>query len=93
MGHEDESQSQSRDGPRAVAEHEGVAVPWIRIRNFNIAGIAWSNLEPGINVNWCQAIHVNKATVDVANVSGSINVAVMALMRGGQAKACATAKV
>ncbi len=52
------------------------------ILNFDIAGVAWSNFKPGIDVNWSQAIHVNNATVYVANVSGSVNVAVVALMRG-----------
>jgi len=42
---------QGSGSPRSVAEHEGTTSPRMRIGNFNVAGIARSNFEPGVNIN------------------------------------------
>ena len=41
---------------RTVAEHEATTSPRMRIGNFNVAGIARSNFEPGVNINKSIAI-------------------------------------
>ena len=62
-----------------VAEHEGTTSPRMRIGNFNVAGIARSNFEPGVNINRRVAILNYVARVNVMNVGNGIDVAVMAL--------------
>ncbi len=42
---------QDRGSHPAVAEYQGITSPRMRVRHFNIAGIAWSNFKPGININ------------------------------------------
>jgi hypothetical protein len=46
----------ARVGHRAVAEYQVRTPPLIYIRHFNVAGVAWSNFKPGINVNGNTAI-------------------------------------
>jgi hypothetical protein len=47
---------QGSDSKRTVAEHEAMTSPRMRIGNFNVAGIARSNFEPGVNINKSLAI-------------------------------------
>ena len=63
----------------AVAEHEDSAAPRMRIGNFNVAGIARSNFETGIDGNESLAILKFIATIDVANVCDGVKVPVVAL--------------
>jgi hypothetical protein len=51
----------------------------MRVRHFNIAGIAWSNFKPGINTNGRIAIPNVSPSIDVANVGAGIDEAVVAL--------------
>ena len=41
----------------------------MRVRHFNIAGVAWSNFKPGINTNGRTAISNDSLSIDVVNVS------------------------
>ncbi len=47
---------QGSGSPRTIAEHEATTSPRMRIGNFNVAGIARSNFEPGVNINESLAI-------------------------------------
>ena len=60
----------------------------MRIGNFNVAGIARSNFEPGVYNNKCVAISKYIATIDVVNVCDGVNVPVVALrgVRGKKSK-------
>ena len=51
----------------------------MRTGNCNVAGIAWSNFEPGVNINKSRAIFNNIATTDVVSVCDGVNVSVVAL--------------
>ena len=51
----------------------------MRVRHFNIAGVAWSNFKPGINTNGRFAILNFSLTIDVANVSAGVDEALVAL--------------
>ena len=51
----------------------------MRVRHFNIAGVAWSNFKPGINTNGRTAISNNVLSVDTVKVGGGVNVAVVTL--------------
>jgi hypothetical protein len=51
----------------------------MRVRNFNIAGAAWSNFKPGININGRLSILNVSLSVDVANVGAGVDEAVVAL--------------
>ena len=51
----------------------------MRIGNFNVAGIARSNFEPGVNINESLTIPNYIATIDVVNVCDGVNVFVVAL--------------
>ena len=68
-----------------VAEHEVTTSPRMRIGNFNVAGIARSNFEPGVNINKSLATSNPIATTDVASVCDRVNVSVVAL-RGVRGK-------
>ena len=66
----------------------------MRIGNFNVAGIARSNFEPGVkfvNINKSTAISNNIATTDVVSVCDRVNVSVVALrgVRGKRLQASA----
>ncbi len=69
---------------RTVAEHEDITSPRMRIGNFNVAGIARSNYKSGVDVNESTAIFKFIPTINVANVSGGVHVAVVNLIGGGQ---------
>ena len=62
-----------------VAEHEDITSPRMGIGNFNVAGIARSNFEPGVNINKSIAISNIIATTDVVSVCDGVNVSVVAL--------------
>ncbi len=51
----------------------------MRVRHFNIAGVAWSNFKPGININGHTAIVNVSPVIDVVNVSAGVDEAVVAL--------------
>ena len=55
----------------------------MRVRHFNIAGVAWSNFKPGININGRTAILNFSLSIDVANVSGGVDEAHVALQKMG----------
>ena len=76
---------------RTVAEHEVTTSPRMRIGNFNVAGIARSNFEPGVNINKSLAILNIIATTDVVSVCDRVNVSVVALrgVRGKRLQASA----
>ena len=63
----------------------------MRIGNFNVAGIARSNFEPGVNINECLTIPNYIATIDVVNVCDGVNISVVALrgLRGKMLQASA----
>ena len=54
----------------------------MRVRHFNIAGVAWSNFKPGIDINGRTAI-MNESheslSIDVVYVGASIDEALVAL--------------
>ncbi len=51
----------------------------MRVRHFNIAGVAWSNFKPGVNINGQFAIIFEKPGIDVVNVGAGVDVALVAL--------------
>ena len=51
----------------------------MRVRHFNIAGVAWSNFKPGIDNNGRTAIANVSLSIDVANVSAGVDEALVAL--------------
>ena len=63
----------------AVAEYQGITSPRMRVRHFNIAGVAWSNFKPGINTNGRTAIFNDIPSIDVVNVSAGVDEALVAL--------------
>ena len=50
----------------------------MRVRHFNIAGVAWSNFKPGINANESTAI-LNVSLSDVVKVGAGVDEAFVAL--------------
>ena len=57
--------------------------PRMRVRHFNIAGVAWSNFKPGIDTNGRTAIFNDSLSIDVMNVGAGVDEAVVALKEGG----------
>ena len=55
----------------------------MRVRHFNIAGVAWSNFKPRINTNGRPAIINDSPSIDVVNMSAGIDEALMELQEGG----------
>ena len=51
----------------------------MRVRHFNIAGVAWSNFKPGINTNGRIAIFDYSLSIDVVKVSGGVDEALVEL--------------
>ncbi len=51
----------------------------MRVRHFNIAGVAWSNFKPGININGRTAIFNDSLSIAVVNVSTGVDEALVAL--------------
>ncbi len=54
----------------------------MRVRHFNIAGVAWSNFKPGIDINGRFAI-INDSLIDVMNVGAGVDEALIELQEGG----------
>ena len=65
---------------RAVAEHDLEGSPRMRARNLDVAGVAWSNFEPGVDVNGSFSILNDVAAIDVVDVCDSVNVAAVKLI-------------
>ncbi len=79
---------QGSASPRAIAEYQAQTSPRMRVRYFNIAGVAWSNLKPAINVNRRIAIFNLILSIDVVNVGAGIHKAVVELKgKGGEGEA------
>jgi hypothetical protein len=51
----------------------------MRVRHFDIAGVAWSNFKPGINTNGRIAILNDTLSIDVVNVGAGVDEALVAL--------------
>ena len=51
----------------------------MHVGHFNIAGVAWSNFKPGININGRNAIFYQILSIDVANVGAGVDEAFVAL--------------
>ena len=51
----------------------------MRVRHFNIAGVAWSNFKPGIDINGRIAISNVLLSIDVVNVGAGVDEALVAL--------------
>ena len=51
----------------------------MRVRHFNIAGVAWSNFKPGININGRVAVFNCIPRIDVVKVSAGVDEALVAL--------------
>ena len=51
----------------------------MRVRHFNIAGVAWSNFKPGIDINGRTAILNDSLSIDVVNMSTGVDEALVAL--------------
>ena len=71
--------AQGRESPCAVAEYQAPTSPRMRVRHFNIDGVAWNNFKPAINTNGRTAIIFVLLSIDVANVSASVDEALVAL--------------
>jgi hypothetical protein len=72
----------------------------MRVRHFNITGVAWSNFKPGINTNGRTAISSMILSIDVVNLTAGVDKAIVALrevgvrLKGGEeveAAGCAVA--
>ena len=74
---------ETRASLRAVAEYQAITSPLMRVRHFNIAGVAWSNFKPGINNNGRTAIFNFSLSIDVANVGAGVDEAHVELQEGG----------
>ena len=74
---------QGRGSLRAVAEYQARTSPRMRVRHFNIAGVAWSNFKPGIDINGRMAIFNDSLSIDVMNVGADVDEALVALKEGG----------
>ena len=51
----------------------------MRVRHFNIAGVAWSNFKPGIDINGRTAIFNVSLSIDVVKVGAGVDEALVAL--------------
>jgi hypothetical protein len=54
----------------------------MRVRHFNIAGVAWSNFNPGIDINGRTAIitvSLSIKSIDVVNVGAGVDEALVDL--------------
>jgi hypothetical protein len=51
----------------------------MRVRHFNIAGVAWSNFKPGINTNGRFAIFNFIPSIDIVSVSAGVDEALVPL--------------
>ena len=51
----------------------------MRVRHLNIAGVAWSNFKPGIDINGRIAIMNDSPSIDVVNVGAGVDEALVDL--------------
>jgi len=51
----------------------------MRVRHFNIAGVAWSNFKTGINTKRLIAIFDYSLSIDVVNVGAGVDEALVEL--------------
>ena len=51
----------------------------MRIRNFNVTGIARRNFELGVNINYSLPILKIIDTIDAANARNSVNTSIVVL--------------
>ncbi len=79
----EQGHSQGCDSHRAVAEYHEITFPRMRVRHFNIAGVAWSNFKPGINTNGRTAISNMILSIDVVNLTAGVDKAIVALREVG----------
>ncbi len=56
----------------------------MRIRHFNIAGVAWSNFEPGVDINERAAILSHIPYIEEVDMGAGVNVAVVMLSGRGK---------
>ncbi len=73
---------QGRPSRRAVAEYQVMTSPRMRVRHFNIAGVAWSNFKPGIDINGRTSILNDSLSIDVMNVGAGVDEALIELQEG-----------
>ena len=80
-----------RASHRAVAEYQHPTLPCVRIRSFNIAGLARSNFKAGVDIDGRRAIifnnpmkNIGNLHIDVENVSTGVNVALVNLRGEGE---------
>ena len=71
---------QGRGSHPAVAEYQGITSPRMRVRHFNIAGVAWSNFKPGINTNGRTAILNAIQSIDAVDMSAGVDEALVELI-------------
>jgi hypothetical protein len=72
---------------RAVPENQKLALPVMRVRHFNIAGVARSNFKPGINTNGRIAIfNVSSTSIDGVNVGGGVDESLVSLKKEGEGR-------
>ncbi len=74
-----EKGEQGRPSHRAVAEYQAITSPRMRVRHFNIAGVAWSNYKPSIDINGRFAIINESLSIGVMNVGAGVDEALVAL--------------
>ena len=55
----------------------------MRVRHFNIAGVAWSNFKTGINIDGRFAVLKLSLSIDVMNVGAGVDEAHVELQEGG----------
>jgi hypothetical protein len=70
---------EGRCSTHAVSEYQELASPRMRVRHFNIAGVAWSNFKPGVNTNGRIAILNATPSINVVNVGAGVDEALVAL--------------
>ncbi len=51
----------------------------MHVGHFNIAGVAWSNFKPGININGYNVIIDESPSINVANMGARVDEALVAL--------------
>ena len=64
---------------RFVAEYQVQTSPRMRIGHFNVDVVAWSNFKPVMNTKGLATITNTPRLIDVANVGGGVDEALVAL--------------
>ena len=83
--------AQCSGGHSTVAEHELISSPRMGTRHVDVARVARSDFEPGIDINGSFAILNYVETIDVVNVCNGVDVSVVELrgVRGERLQALA----